>query len=853
MTNILIANFLEAFANVTESFILTNDSFPVLFNAYIKRGKVRRKPGSTLLGRLQRDLVSQSLGVTDGAGNFTGNIISILSLESTSQIVPGSISVTVGAQVFTEPATPDGSLSNGAGGTGTINYSSSVITLNTNPNLAATAITITFSYYPDLPVMGIEEFNQVGAFPFNVYLDTVYSYQFDESTQLFYDTSFYAVSHHPLTWTGADYQQFASTSYHRALFVTNGKAGFQFKNIESIVTTLGPNIATITITNHGLETGDYVYVNEVAGIPEINGLTAEVTFIDANNFSIPIPAAVPAAGPFLNTGIVQYITQTAVSNSDGLKYYTGDPIADSSKGWVNFAPPLSSYDETTNPNPQYLIGADYLFPFKDRLLYFGTTIATSVAPGGVYNENQVVYSQNGTPYYFVTDSALPNPVIPTNEEAQVEAWYQNVPARGGFINAPVQQQIISVVSQADILLLGLESSNFRFVFTGDDSFPFIFQSISADFGSGHTFAALSLENDVLFIGNYGFARATSTTINRIDLKIPDEVFQIGYNTNDSKRVCAIRDYRNQWVYFTAPLKQNSPPCKFNNTTYLYNYIENNWAKFQENYTHYGKYLKSTNYTWATLPYETWADWNVPWNFGGNDERFPNIVGGNQQGFVLIKAQSDTEDNSNYISNIVADLVTSPNHCMLEGDYILISNIIGDDNQELNGTIQKVITPSEDDFKIDTEFTGTYLGNGVFKRIPKPDIRTKTFAPFWGNGRQCRNKPIRLLIDRSTDGAQITVNLYVSQVDDISSNQGPSDLQPTDNTPYSSIILTGPEPEKELQKLQSLIWHRLNQAVVGDSIQIEFTLSDAQMRDLTIAEAQFNLNAIFLPLVPAGFL
>jgi hypothetical protein len=44
-------------------------------------------------------------------------------------------------------------------------------------------------------------------------------------------------------------------------------------------------------------------------------------------------------------------------------------------------------------------------------------------------------------------------------------------------------------------------------------------------------------------------------------------------------------------------------------------------------------------------------------------------------------------------------------------------------------------------------------------------------------------------------------------------------------------------------VQEQIWHRMNTSLLGDTVQIGFTLSDAQMRDVTFnnqfAEIEFH--------------
>lgn len=843
---LVIANFKTGYETDLPPFLINNDAFPVLNNMYIWRGRAKKKRGTSLLGRLQRSATATSIS---GTSPISLNLYTYLSIpEDNPTIVPGSISITLGPETYTDNG--DGTLRGSPTGHATVNYITGDIIITTAQG-PGNPLTITLEYNPNLPVMGLEDF-QVGGrinFPDLVAFDTTYSYQFDQTSASFYDVTFYKGSGLPFTWDGTDFQQFWSTNYSNAMWVTNGVPGFHFATITALVNIAASTTATVTLDNANLVVGDRITFNEVvAASQNINGITGTVTnAASAPTYTVTLDTAVTVTT--FASGIVLLLTNSRPSTGNGIKFYDGDPTTSINLGWVNFNPPLSN--ATT---PQYLIGADAVVPFKNRLLFFGPTIATSSAPGGIYYRNRVVYSENGTPYY--------NSLVPLNQVFEFRAWFQNIAGFGGFLGAPIPQKIVTIEENEDVLLTGFESKQLKLLFTGDDSLPFVFQTINSELGSQSTFSGVSLDTGALTIGDYGIALTTQVSAQRIDLVIPDQVFDISGINNADRRVTAIRDYRNEFIYFSYS-PDNRPNSLFNSKTLLYNYRDNTWATFDENYTHYGTFRRTSNITWSTLNtvYKTWNAWTDPWNFGGTSARYPNIIGGNQQGFVMIKNDTTREDNSQYVEAIDTNtlIVTSPNHCLNSNDFIEISGAIGVTN--LNNEVFKIFVNTSDTFtlllsgeQMQTPPTGTYLGGGVYRRMSNIFVQTKQFQIAWESARKTRIGTQRFLIENAPnddDGdppSQITLNIYTSQ-----NTNFPSNLNQYGYLPFSNILLTGPEPNQPFQIVQDQIWHRSSNSLIGDTVQLGFSLSDEQMRVNSINQSEIIIYAIAIDLYPGPIL
>ncbi len=808
-------------------FMIPDDAFSVLENAYVWRDQVKKREGLDLLGRLRRSFTAQPLGNTDGAGNFSGDLKAIFTLEASSEIAPGSISVTIGAQIFTE--TTDGNLSNGAGGTGTIDYLTGAITLNTNPNLAATAITITFGYYPSLPVMGIWQRELIAINnEQTIFFDTKYAYI--NSTGL--ENGFQELaSTTPTTWQGGDSDFFLCTNWR------------------------------------GANEYDRLFF--------------------ATNF-------------FLDTGGPTY---------DPIRYYDGAT-------WVDFTPTL---DDTATPVK--LVGARILIPYYGRLLALDTleapdSLATPGTPDIALTKeyyNRCRFSQIGSPI-------------------QADAWQSTVFGKGGFIDAPVNEKIISATFFKNTLIVSFERSTWQLRYVGEYGLPFIWERISSDFGSESTFSPVLFDQGVLQIGDRAITTATSNNVERIDLQIPDLVFQMRNDEFGKSRVWGIRNFQKEVVYWSwvNTNLESLSTWKFPNQTLLFNYRNNTYAVFRDNVTAFGIYQSPVGVTWDRIDI-FWDDEDVFWDNENANPEFESIVSGNQQGFVHYYASSNIDEPSLRITAFTAGAttieITSPDHNLANGEWIQITNAtFSTGDPGFNNRIYQISIVDKDtiaiyfwqngDLPVDLD-PSNYIGGGVMTLFPIMDIQTKDFNPYQSKGSQLKLAYIDFLVDafpqglisvnvitnasnnnvgnvivgnnkvenglylfgaisninqtnpaiitspnhglRTGNSVTITNVVGMTQINNITAivtyiNANQFSLQGIDATGFSTYVTSG-NWQSNSQNLyipgSNYAWHRFFATCTGQYLRIQLTYNDEQMADIVNSYTNFVMNAMALWVRPGS--
>ena len=528
----------------------------------------------------------------------------------------------------------------------------------------------------------------------------------------------------------------------------------------------------------------------------------------------------------------------AGTNFDPIRYYNGTV-------WTDFTPDIITGTDS-------LFTCRILICYKDRFLAFNTWEGPSAAPNPQLNAKhfpqRLRYSQIGNPL-------------------AADAWVTDVKGKGGFIDVTSDEQIVSVEFIKDVLIVKLERSSWKIVYTGNKIAPFVFEKINTELGAESTFSLVPFDRGIFSVGNVGILTDDSVNVYRIDQVIPQVVFDIRNADHGPIRVQGIRDFTNELVYWTFP--SSSIDRKFPNQVLVYNYINQTYAIFNDSFTCYGYYQKTTNNIWSSYSQvqNTWGNSNFAWNSGVAQARYPDVAAGNQQGFVEQLNQQTGNGISlaiNAITPAVAGspvIITSKDHNLVDGQFVKFSGIMGTgipNPSALNNTVYRVrVTDPATGIANQDSFTlqlapnfdqvellpgGTYIGGGRITVFNNLTILTKVFAPFYEQGGQVRLGYIDFLLDRTDRGA-LACNIFIDESNSISI----SDELTEAGLLGTKTLLTSPENLAQIpyQATQDKIWHRFFVQSIAQNFQLKLSMTDIQMSDEQIATSPVNLHAMTL--------
>lgn len=643
-------------------FLLVDDAFPQLQNAYVWREELKKREGLQFVGRFRRVFEDASIGNSGASpwqintlySNYTPAVIP----EATAEIEQGSVVITIGTTTFTDQG--NGLLTSiTPGNSGWIDYLTGVVTLTTT-EAAGTAATAAFNYFPTLPAMGIWTREIAGI---------------NNEQTLWFDTKYCYIN------VAGDFQEFLSPS----------------------------------VTWDGTDS-DFFWATNYQGSDSAQRLF--------------------------------FVTNFVASAGSPMRYTDGTT-------WTSFAPAVD--------------GTNFLFSARILIPYYGRLLALNTKEGAVVGTTSNYFSR-------CRFSQIGSPVAS-------DAWRSDVFGKGGFIDAPTNEEIVSATFYKNTLIVQFERSTWRLQYIGEYGIPFLWERISSDFGSESTFSTVLFDSGVLAVADKAIVGSSGGDVKRIDLDIPDLVYDFLNSSDGAKRVHGIRDFRKELVYWCYPdyntLYQGQ---YFPNTTVLYNYRNNTYAFFRNNVSCFGNFQYDVNITWDRLDV-FWDNYNVTWDSIAQ-ARMPLIVAANQQGFAHfygypdVESQADStidamDQESLSVTDVIlvtgVDVVLEIKNHNLQSDEIIyltgLNYIEQDDppilgSTTLNDQIYMVQYVDVDNIRIlawdqtTSQFVqnfpvtndGIYVGGGVVALFPRPYIETKDFNPAKQVGQNILCNSIDFLFD-----------------------------------------------------------------------------------------------------------
>lgn len=517
-----------------------------------------------------------------------------------------------------------------------------------------------------------------------------------------------------------------------------------------------------------------------------------------------------------------YLWVTNNVAADFMRYWDGTQ-------WNTFNPAYNNAGET-------IVTCKIIIGFNNRLLLMNTTEEQAAGPDLVF-QNRIRYSNIDDPL-------------------DADAFNEDT-LDAGFVESDVKEAIISAGIVKGHLIIWFENSTRELVYTGNPAQPFILQTLNIELGVESQNSVVPFDKVAIGFGSTGIHACNGVNVERVDQIIPDAIFDIYNENNGPERVCGIRDYFTQEVYwsFNSVARATTNAEIFPNRTLVYNYMTGSWAYNDDSITAFGYYQNEQDLTWESADF-TWESTDDVWDDGSNAALFRNIVAGNQEGFTYI---IDNEKASNAMSLSITNMVvagqvitfTVTDHNLKVGDFIYVTNCQG--IVDVNERIVRVYSVSNtNQFTVifDDVATGTYSGGGTITLVSRVSILTKQYNFYTQAGKRQYIPRVNLLIAKTSDddenvNGQFSFQYFESfSKYDIARNG-------LENGAIlgSNIIEMGPLTNAE--STQDKLWRYIYPLLEGDTIQFLFYYSDEQMGVNEYVFDVFELHAMLFYAKPTS--
>lgn len=808
MDKFLIAPLNAGLQSDQRPFLIPDDAFYKLNNAYIFRGRVRKRFGSTLMnGTIVAGQAQLYSKLSINIGSITAGALTVT--------VPGIIwkvgqQFSIGTAIYTviTAGVAQPMLQTVATATATFDTTNGQVVFAGSTAANGTSV----YFYPSQPVMGIATYN-LG----------------DESVARNLGTT---------DGTGSLAGNIVGFPFLVGQQFIIGRAVYLVPSLGTPANLYQVNTVTTTATLD-TTTGAFVFVGAPANQPVYFYPFPSITFAFDTQFSYIYTTSswerlIGVTFTGSDSDFFWAITARGITASSKYLYVTNNIPADSLKYWNGTA--WTQYRPVLDAVPNLLFGGLLLAYFKNRLIVFNTWEGPNLAGAIGYN-NRIRWSQA-----CILNTI--NPVTPATSFLVVQGANS-----GGFGDIPTTESITSVSIIKDRLIVFCEESTWELVFTGNQVDPFKIQQINKELGIESPASTIVFDKVILGIGSTGIHACNGANVERIDTKIPYQVFQINNENNGQSRVAGIRDYYNELVYWIYP--QSTRNDTYPSKILIFNYRTGSWATADDSITALGYFQLQTGVTWAQLRQQWQQNLNA-WGAATLQNQFRSILAGNQQGVLFVLQNEVTRNadalsitNIDYLIAFNQPTLTIINHNLKTGDFIYLDNIQGT-SSFLNGRIFQVdrrFDPNRVMISAANAGMQTYTGGGTVALVSNINIITKQYSFYAQEMAYSYTHRVAFNVDKTANG-QIQVDFYVSSgdVEIIDDSQGTGALVSTgvlETTPF-----TTPNMTNNSETTQQRLWHSVYLQAEGEYIQYIMYYNDTQMLNPLISMgSDFQLNAV----------
>jgi hypothetical protein len=742
--------------------MLANEAFSRLENAYVWRERTKKRDGQVSMGQLQRNIPESSFFPTT-ASPFTINILTISGLISgANNANPGQITTFLPHNLVTGDQVI---LSNVGGATGynNVTFTITVLTPTTftvGVNAAAFGLyTSGGIFLSNRSLLTIEPNASIvpGSVVYTILAGTTRIFTDDGQGNLISNFS-----------PGSN---FGTINYVTGAITITTNAGFPRDTL--LLYSYYPGLPVMGICKQDVPAvgidqtiffdTKYAYQFVSGAFQELASTTPTIWTGTNTDFfwSTNYQGADPSVRYFFETN--NNITAGASTPYDPIRYYNNST-------WTDLVPIIADTPESAAQSK--LFQALIVIPYYGRLLALNTW--EGLTSGGVA----------GATNFFARArfSQIGNPTA-------VDAWRSDQFGKGGFLDAPTNESIVSVAFFRNTLIVFFEYSTWQLRYLGEYGLPFIFERISSDFGSVSTFSPIIFDQGVMAVSDRGIIQAGAGEVRRLDDQIPETVFSFEIQNKSPNFVHGIRDFEKEvvyWNYIDASDKGNFQT--YPNTSLLFNYRNNTWAQFRDTITCFGVTQFQFGINWdSTTTY--WNSESVTWDNADDQQYSEYVTAGNQQGFVFIYENQNAETPVpaftlyapllfiSAINNAVSPArLTVPSHNLVNEEIIYITGALWSGTDPgINNTIYNVTVIDANTISlglwngmsytaVDIDSAPTYIGGGYIALFPVMNIVGKDFNPFQAKGKQFKLSSIDFQMDADNSIPSIpavTVQLFVN--------------------------------------------------------------------------------------------